>query len=150
MSWAGKHLLPATLRSLFRHKEQAPSSPMGELVPQLSPEDTSRVGRRLQNWVYGKGYRLGDRTPHESAERMGVEFAALHHYCLTQLGVDFRTLRMRLRIRDAQQELLAEPDTPTAVIARRVGYQDRSNFNKHFKKVTGVTPDVWRKKSLSF
>ena len=116
----------------------------------LSPETAAQVGKRLQSWVYGRGYRLQDRTPHESAERMGVDFPSLHRYCLTQLGVDFRSLRMRLRIRDAQQEMLAEPDTPTSVIARRVGYQDRSNFAKHFKQLTGVTPDVWRKKQMSF
>ena len=141
MSWAGKSFLPAALRSLFRQKEQAPSSPLRE----LSPEAAARVGKRLQAWVYGKGYRLSDRTPNESAIRMGVDFPSLHLYCLTRLGMDFRSFRMRLRIRDAQQELLAEPNTPTAVIARRMGYQDRSNFNKHFKQITGVTPDVWRK-----
>ncbi|MBR5064042.1 MAG: AraC family transcriptional regulator [Bacteroidales bacterium] len=144
-------MLPATLRSLFRHKEQAPSSPMGELVPDpMQADANAQVGLCLQNWVYGKGYRLPDRTPHESAERMGVDFQALHRYCITQLGMDFRSLRTRLRIRDAQQEMLAEPHTPIIVIARRVGYQDRSNFNKHFRQMTGVLPEVWRKKSLSF
>jgi AraC-like DNA-binding protein len=144
MSWAGKHILPATLRSLFRQKEQAPSSP----VRTLAPEAAARTGKRLQAWVYGKGYRLPDRTPHESAERMGVDFKTLHQYCLMHLGVDFRSLRTRLRIRDAQEQMKEEPLTPTSVIARRVGYQDRSNFSRHFKEITGLTPDAWRKRSL--
>lgn len=145
MSWAGNNILPAAIRSLFRHKEQAPSSPKRR---ELTQEAAKRIGRRLQAWVYGKGYRLPDRTPHEAAERMGVDFPALHQYCLTRLGVDFRTFRTRLRLRDAQQQMLAEPETPTSVIARRVGYQDRSNFSRHFKKLTGLTPESWRKERL--
>ena len=141
MSWAGKRILPAALRSLFRKKEQAPSSP----VRALTPEAVERVSKRLQAWVYGRGYCLPDRTPHESAARMGVDFPTLHQYCLQHLGVDFRSFRARLRIRDAQQQMLAEPNTPTAAIARRVGYQDRSNFSRHFKEITGQTPDNWRK-----
>ena len=142
MSWAGKRNLPAALRSLFRKKEQAPSSPVRR---ELTPESAARAGARLQDWVYGKGYRLPDRTPHEAAGRMGLDYPTLHQYCLTRLGVDFRSFRTRLRIRDAQEQMLAEPLTPTAVIARRVGYQDRSNFSRHFKQMTGVTPDNWRK-----
>lgn len=141
MSWAGKEFLPAAVRSLFRKKEQAPSSP----VQPLAPETVARVGRRLQAWVYGKGYRLPDRTPHQAADRIGVDFPTLHHYCLRQLGVDFRRFRTQLRIRDAQEQMLAEPHTPTTAIARRVGYQDRSNFSRHFKELTGFTPDQWRK-----
>ncbi len=143
MSWAGNIFLPAALRSLLRHKEQAPSSPRRHA---LSPEKERLVGSRLQTWVYGKGYRMPDRTPHEAARRMDVDFPSLHLYCLSRLGLDFRSFRTQLRLKDAQEQMLAEPDTPTAVIARRVGYQDRSNFSRHFKEFTGLTPDTWRKK----
>ena len=61
--------------------------------------------------------------------------------------MDFRSWRSSLRLRDACQELLDSPDASVSLIARRVGFTDRSNFTRQFKAAFGLTPDSWRKKS---
>ena len=60
-------------------------------------------------------------------------------------GEDFRTYRSRLRIHDAQQMMLEEPETPVSALAMRVGFRDRSNFNNQFKAIIGLTPAAWRR-----
>ena len=138
MSWAGKKSFKDSFRSLFKKKEQAPS---------VSVHTISRLDKQVQDWVDGKGYRLPDKTISDTAKRLGTDGATLHRYFKQQRGIDFRSFRTKLRIEDAKAMLLAEPDTPAAVIGRRVGYSDRSNFTTHFKNLTGLTPDTWRKKN---
>ena len=138
MSWAGKKSLQDSFRSLFTKKEQAPS-----FSAPLLPGTVARVNKLVQAWVDGKGYRLPDRTIEEAAVRMGTDSATLYRF-FAMRGEDFRSFRTRLRIQDAQQMLLAEPETPVSLVGQRVGYRDRANFSNQFKAVTGVTPAVWR------
>ena len=146
MSWAGKTPFKRILRSLFK-KEQALSSVSldaeGPAVP-ISEEQMRELDQQVKAWLDGKAYRLPDRSIHEVAQRIGTTSPLLYRYCLAQ-GTDFRSWRTWLRIQDAQEQLLAEPGTPASTIARRVGINDRSNFTRQFKAITGYTPDQWRK-----
>lgn len=53
-----------------------------------------------------------------------------------------------VRIEKAK-ELLNNTDFPIKNIAARVGFKDISNFNRNFKKLTGVSPLVWRRNNVS-
>lgn len=110
----------------------------------LTPAQRSRLEKALQAWVDAKSYRIPDTTLEQSAARMGTQSVILYRYFLEK-GLDFRTWRSQLRIKDALQELLAFPEEPASAIARRVGFTDRSNFTRQFKAFTGLTPDLWRK-----
>ena len=143
MSWAGKLLSQRNFRSLFRQKEQAPSS-SASLTPLLSEEEKACLEILVNKWIKGKGYRMPDRTLSDSARRMGITSLQLYRYCQTQ-GVDFRSWRSELRIHDAQELLLRCPEVPASTISRQVGFSDRSNFSRQFKAMTGQTPDEWRK-----
>lgn len=147
MSWAGKKSLKDSFRSLFTKKEQAPSFSVPAGAP-LLPDTVKRMDRLVQAWVDGKGYRLPDRTIEEAATRIGTDSATLFRY-FSMRGEDFRSFRTRLRIRDAQEMLLAEPEAPASLVGQRVGYRDRANFSNQFKAVTGVTPAVWRSRQLT-
>ncbi len=140
MSWAGKKSLKDSFRSLFTHKEQAPSF---SAPSPLLPDTVKRVEKLLQLWVDGKGYRMPDHTVEKAAERIGTDSATLYKY-FAMRGEDFRSYRAKLRILDAQEMLLAEPSTPVTLIAFRVGFTDRSNFSHQFKAITGTTPAAWR------
>lgn len=140
MFWAGKKSIQDSFRSLFTKKEQAPS--FSEPTT-LLPETVARLEKQVRTWVDSKGYRRPDRTIEESAARMGTDSATLFRY-FAMRGEDFRSFRTRLRIQDAQELLLAEPQTPASYIGQRVGYRDRGNFSHQFKEVTGLTPASWR------
>lgn len=140
MFWAGKKSFQDSFRSLFTKKEQAPSF---SVPAPLLPGTVARLEKLVRIWVNGKGYRLPDRTIEEAAAHIGTDSATLYRY-FAMRGEDFRSFRTQLRIQDAQELLLAEPETPVSYIALRVGYRDRANFTHHFKRATGLTPATWR------
>ncbi|MBP3202250.1 MAG: AraC family transcriptional regulator [Bacteroidales bacterium] len=145
MSWAGNLLIGKKIRSLFHQKEQAPSSKrLRSRAVVLSQEEYDFVDGKVAEWVREKSYRLPDPTVELVARRMGVESAQLYRYSQLRFGEDFRSWRTRLRIQDAQEQLLAEPGTSASTIGRRVGFNDRSNFNRHFREITGYSPAQWR------
>ena len=146
MFWAGKLKFKSIIGSLFK-KEQAPSSSAdtpGRIVNPLSEHQCRRLEQKLQAWVDNKGFCLPDRTMADAARRIGTHSLILYRY-FAQQGTDFRTWRAQLRIREAQELLLAYPDVPASVIGRRVGITDRSNFTRQFKAIVGELPDSWRK-----
>ena len=144
MSWAGKQSLKDYFRSLFPKREQAPSSFCAE-VQLLTPEQQESVRAALDAWVDARGYRLPHKTMAETAENIGLPYPLLYRYFKAE-GDDLRSWRTRLRLKDAMEQLKAEPDTPVSTISRRVGISDRSNFAHSFKQLTGQTPEQWRKK----
>jgi AraC-type DNA-binding domain-containing proteins len=89
-----------------------------------------------------------------------------YHYTLQELTVKLNTNEYKLkqgfkklyqmsiyayltRVRiEKAKELLRNSDFPIKSIAARVGFKDISNFNKNFKKLTGVSPLVWRRANV--
>lgn len=150
MSWVGKVFNGKIIRSLFRLKEQAPSSKHPSkpgLV--LSESELSAFDAAVDQWVRTKGFRLADRALADTAARMGLTWPQLYAWCQQRKGMDFRAWRIVLRIEDAKVLLLEEPDASAANIARKVGYNDRSNFTRNFQQITGVTPVQWREQHLT-
>lgn len=50
-----------------------------------------------------------------------------------------------LRMKEAEQLLLAQPDASVQDIAKSVGYEDAYHFSKVFKKHFGISPSNFRK-----
>ena len=144
MSWAGRKKISKFFRSLFR-KEQAPSAPGApRSVKPLSPAQVARLEAKLNAWVEKRGYCLSERTVKETAARIGTDSTKLYRYFYMK-GQDFRSWRTELRIKDAMEQMIREPDTSISAIGLRVGVPDRSNFCRQFKAVAGQTPETWRK-----
>lgn len=127
-------------------------NPQKELPPERAlPERTyqkmERLEKALQRWKREKGWRQPLRNLSEAADRLGTDTVVLHHYFQERVGVDFRTWRTRLRLEEAKQLLLEEPQTPAVDIAERVGFSNRSNFSRQFLAYTGLTPVKWREKA---
>jgi AraC family transcriptional regulator len=53
-------------------------------------------------------------------------------------------LCVTLRRMDRARQLLAETEMPLVQIAAQVGFQTHSHFTRVFRKLTGVTPQVFR------
>lgn len=64
-----------------------------------------------------------------------------------ELGENLSDYIGRIRIAKAQR-LLENPNMRVAQIAQMVGYQDEKYFSKVFKKLTGMTPNEYRKGQL--
>jgi AraC family transcriptional regulator, arabinose operon regulatory protein len=82
----------------------------------------------------------------------------------SQLGVSYSTLRQKFAASTGHgpahwlaqhrcqiaQKLLADTDTPIKQIATQVGIPDPFSFSRTFKRVTGVSPETYRKQSRPF
>jgi AraC family transcriptional regulator, arabinose operon regulatory protein len=96
--------------------------------------------------------------------------AALHHSDIhlpalaAHLGVSYSTLRQKfaaatghgparylaqLRCQNAQK-LLADTDTPIKQIAAQIGIPDPFSFSRTFKRITGTSPENYRRQSRPF
>ena len=106
--------------------------------------DLDHVREAVDRWVAAKHYLEPDISVEEIAQQMGISRQTLNDYFATVLLTPFRSWRIELRIREAQRLLAADPAIATGELCTRCGYNDRSNFHKHFLKVTGKTLAEYR------
>jgi AraC-like DNA-binding protein len=139
------------MESLVRRLGRLFTSEKDLLIEKPLSEKTRRRMEQLDQavtvWKTEKGWREPSRTTWEVADRLGTDSVTLYYYFKEKVGVDFRTWRTRLRLEDAMQLLLDEPETTAADIALRVGFSNRSNFSRQFLAYTGLTPGRWREKA---
>lgn len=70
-----------------------------------------------------------------------------YHFCRLfkkHFGIGLMQYLMTLRIRKTM-ELLMGSDLPVTLVALKAGFRDMSEFNRQFKKITGITPSTFRK-----
>ena len=96
--------------------------------------------RSLAMWVDRREFVKNDLVSEMLAGELGVNLTVFRAYFKERLGTDFRQWRMQLRIEYACEIMEQHPDYTYSMVAEMVGIGDRSNFNKAFVKVKGVTP----------
>lgn len=113
--------------------------------PTSTADNLDRVRAAIDGWVAAKHYLEPDVSVEEIAKQMGISRQTLNDYFSTILQTPFRSWRIELRIREAQRLLAADPAITTGELCVRCGYNDRSNFHKHFLKVTGQSLAEYRR-----
>lgn len=124
------------VRATTLSEELPAEEPMTDDVPDDAAH-LSHVREAVERWVGAKRYLEPDVSVDEIARQMGISRQTLNDYFATVLETPFRSWRIELRIREAQRLLAADPAIATGELCTRCGYNDRSNFHKHFAKVTG-------------
>lgn len=107
-------------------------------------DSLDHVRQAVDRWVADKRYLEPDVSVEEIALQMGISRQTLNDYFSTVLQTPFRSWRIELRIGEAQRLLAADPAIATGELCIRSGYNDRSNFHKHFAKVTGQSLAEYR------
>jgi AraC family transcriptional regulator len=82
----------------------------------------------------------------ELAEATGVSVSHFEVLFKRSTGVSPHQYLLRCRVGRAK-ELLRFGDLSLADVAARVGFCDQSHFTRHFKRIVGVTPSVYREES---
>lgn len=114
-----------------------------KLLNQIKDEKIEAMKCALTRWIENKRYIECDQTVEEIAVELGFDKTFMAWYFTDQLHTTFRAWRTELRIREAQR-LLRDEDAPTASLHLKVGISDKSNFHKHFKNFTGMTPREYK------
>ncbi len=107
-------------------------------------DNLEHVRMAIDDWVTTKRYLEPDVSVEEIARQMGISRQALSDYFSSELKIPFRSWRIEQRIAEAQRLLADNPSIPTGELCAHCGYNDRSNFHKHFLKVTGKTLAEYR------
>lgn len=100
---------------------------------------------RIEKWILDKRW-AEDKSIDEIAKDLGIKKQQLSlHFRLTT-GKAFLQWRKEMRIEEAKKMLLDDRTIPTSFIGEAVGIEDKSNFRRQFKEITGCTPSEWRLK----
>ena len=115
-----------------------------ELSSSAGPEmkiNLGQIGQYLQDHCHR------DLKIDEVATRCGFSSRHLARLFKSQFGESFSDSLLRARIQTASH-LLLDDSYPLKQIARKSGFNSTSAFVRSFRRFTGVTPGVYRRRSL--
>lgn len=101
---------------------------------------------RLQEWINNREFLTNDTNTEDIAVSLGVTRQQLAAYCKNVYHMSFRSWRMALRLRYAQELLHHEENLKLSQLYERAGFNDRSNFHNEFRKTFGMSPKEYREK----
>lgn len=93
---------------------------------------------------YIDNHYASDITLKKLADHMYVSENTVHRWFIQHFNESYISYLTKLRLNRAS-ELLTTTLQPISVITENVGYTNRSNFNRSFKKYKGMSPSVYRK-----
>lgn len=101
--------------------------------------------RKLQQVMDEGFYRTEKLTLSKLSEKIDLPEYKTRALINQTLGYrNFNDYINQLRIAEAGQRLVSEPDTPVLNIALDVGYRTLSSFNRAFKEILAQTPTAYR------
>lgn len=106
----------------------------------------SKAVLAFERWIETGGYLKARIKLDSVAHEIGLTSQELRQICTKHYGCSFNQKIKMLRIEQACRIISSHPETPIASIGAMVGIEDRSNFRKEFKSITGLYPQEWKKK----
>lgn len=94
--------------------------------------------------ISDREYLVSGITISDLAEKYKIPRKTLSALINNEEQVNFNTWINQLRIDEAKQLLLSNPEIPLAEVADSVGFTELSNFSRQFKIVTNTSPSIWR------
>jgi two-component system response regulator YesN len=85
----------------------------------------------------------GHLTEAEAAQLVGISTSWFRHDFKRHTNMSFRTARVQAKLAHGAH-LLSATRLTIPEIAQRLGYSDRSKFEKAFKRLHRLTPTVYR------
>lgn len=134
-------LLEAVARLVAHHGMR--SHPPQSLKPNASPQKAIQTARDYLEAHYAKEISLD-----ELAQVTGLSPYHLVRSFSKQVGLPPHRYQTHWQVLRAKQDL--RTGKPLAAIATDHGFYDQSHFNRHFKRVFGVTPGQYRRNFVQY
>ncbi len=112
-------------------------------TPVFNTADGSRLGRVLD---YVNRTAADSVQQREAARLAGLSPAAFSRYFRKKLGHTFEAFVNEVRVGRACRALIEAPERAVAEIAFAAGYNNLANFNRQFRRRTGLAPVAYRAK----
>lgn len=132
---------------LFEAAQPAPASTTAtasEIAPDTPPYSDADA-QRLNDVMAAGFYRTAPLTLARLSEATGIPEYRLRRLINQRLGYrNFNDYINHLRIAEARERLVREPETPILNISLDVGYRTLSSFNRAFREHTNMSPSQYR------
>lgn len=144
-------LLLIGLMAALAGKSKAPQTAVESIAelppPEPSEQDRDIVARIDQLMETQALYRDENLNLSRLARRLGLPSRQISGAINRSLGVNVSQYVNQLRIREACR-LLEETEQSVTAIMLSSGFQTKSNFNREFRRVTGMSPVDWREREV--
>lgn len=138
---SGKKVMRMTRRRVITKNPRRTETARDEAPSTKSRDD---IRARLKEWTSVDENIRSDFSIDQLAAQLSTGRKAIERYFESAAKQDFRYWKTFIRIERAQTLLLENESIPVIDIAKTVGFNDKSNFHKKFKEITGCTPSQWR------
>lgn len=152
------HFVVKASRNVFRDSSDDNAASAGATTPDattpdavsedkplvLTDEEAAHVQQHLDAWVRRRGFAVADLSVEEIVDEIGVSRKQFNAYFKYKLGIQFRSWRREIRIREAMRILSDSPTISVPELMEAVGYNDRSNFHKDFQRLAGYSLSEYR------
>lgn len=89
------------------------------------------------------------KTIQNMADELGISTSHFQHLYTKLFGISFQKDFIHMRV-DYAANMLLTTDMPVNQVAELCGYSSTVHFHRQFRNITGLTPDIYRKKSHFF
>ncbi len=118
-------------------------------VVRLSAAETERESGR--DWAQTARAALDatlttGRSAREVLASLGLSYRQVARHFSAEYGTSPKQYQIEARVREAQR-LLADTNWPVTAIAFELGYPSSQHFATQFRKLTGLAPSSWRRKT---
>lgn len=147
--WLGVAGYAATVAGGSRPEAEAEAEAGAEEAAPAAEEDTSQadaaVVSRIEALMAEKQlYRDPDLTLERLARRAGIPARQISSALNRVHGRNVSQIVNEYRVRDAERRLKTSDD-PVTMVMLDAGFGTKSNFNREFLRVTGMTPSAYRR-----
>ncbi len=122
---------------------QAEPEVQAPLAEDVAEEDAAILARLERLFVQDHLHRDEELSLRRLARKLGLPDRRVSNAINRQTGLSVSQFVNEHRIKDACTLLITTEDTVLAV-SLTAGFASKSNFNREFARVTGVSPSVWR------
>lgn len=121
----------------------------GKMLPRSAGvrTDAGPVFARVEKLLTDGAFRDPDLTLQRIARKLTLPQRDVSRAVNDGAGVNLSQYVNGFRVQ-AACDALRQTDRPVTQVMFEVGFMTKSNFNKEFTRVTGVTPSVWRRKGV--
>ena len=102
----------------------------------------------IDQWVEEKKYIQQGINIEQLSQEFNTNRTYISNYINSHYQQTFSDWINNLRIEEAKNILLEEPELSITNVSEKIGYADKSNFNRQFAKRVGITPGAWRKMQI--
>lgn len=108
-----------------------------------------RFGEKFNRWIEEKKYLSSQLTIDDLAAEMGTNKLYMSRYINRKYELNFSALITQLRLSEAKEFMLRNPNIKQEEVALHSGFSSSSYFSKVFSKAEGMTPAMWRKEKAA-